>query len=82
MTTSETVVVYVPLLDEGTPTLRGTQAIPLGKDLYKLLPTSDYDPEDETWEFLPGSIVQCDVTKGPRPGPLYLRAFKKVDVDT
>jgi hypothetical protein len=27
--------------------------------IYKLLPTSNYDPEDEQWQFLPGTIVHC-----------------------
>lgn len=61
MSEHETVKVYVPLLDEGTPTLRGTQAVPLGDNLYRILATPDYDPEDETWEFLPGSVVRCDL---------------------
>ncbi len=39
--------------------MRPTQAIPLGGDLYKLLPTPHYDPEDEIWEFVPGAIVRC-----------------------
>lgn len=50
--------IYVELLDEGSPTLRPTTAI-LDKDgLYKILPCPDYDPEDESWDFLPGSLVQ------------------------
>jgi hypothetical protein len=52
-----TIEIYVSLLEEGTPTLRGTKAIDLGNNLYELLPTSNYDPEDEVWEFEPGSIV-------------------------
>ena len=61
MKNTETVMIYVELLEEGTPTLRGTQAIPLGNDLYKLLPTSNYDPENEIWAFLPGSIVHGEI---------------------
>ena len=53
-------LVFVNLLDEGTPTLRPTNAEPLGGKLYRLLPTKRYDPEVETWEFLPGSIVVCE----------------------
>jgi hypothetical protein len=70
------VKVYVPLLEEGTPTLRGTQAVPLSNGLYKLLPTLNYDPEDEIWAFLPGSIVRC-VPKKDRTGK-YLEAVEKV----
>lgn len=59
MENQETIKVFVELLEEGTPTLRGTQAIPLGDDLYKLLPTDRYNPESEIWQFLPGSIVRA-----------------------
>ena len=59
MEDQETVKVFVELLEEGTDTFQGTQAIPLGNDFYKLLPTDDYDPEDVIWQFLPGSIVRA-----------------------
>lgn len=71
----ETVEVYVPLKDEGTPTIRPTQAVPMGGDLFKILPTPDYDPEDETWEFLPGSVVRCDSPTLRRTGLKVLRAY-------
>ncbi len=74
----ETVKIYVPLLEEGTPTVRGTQAIPLGGDLYKVLPTPKYDPEDEIWEFLPGSVVRCDIAHDDITGRDFIRAFEKV----
>lgn len=57
---AKTVEIYINLLEEGTPTIRPTQAIPLKNGLYKVLPTADYDPEDEIWEFLPGAIVRCE----------------------
>jgi hypothetical protein len=50
--------IYVILLDEGTDTIRPTKAEVLPNGLYKLLPTPNYDPEDEHWEFPPGSIVK------------------------
>ena len=56
--------VYVQLLEEGTPTARPTEAIELEGGLFQLLPTKDYDPEDEVWEFLPGSIVKCKMIEG------------------
>lgn len=59
----ESVEIYVQLLEEGTPTARPTQAVPLGNGLYKILPTPNYDPEDEIWEFPPGSIVRCETVK-------------------
>ena len=59
VTASNTRTIYVALLDEGTPVLRPTQGAALTEDVYRLLPTLDYDPEDERWEFLPGSFVRC-----------------------
>ena len=53
----KTIKLYVQLLDEGAPTVRPTKAEVLDNGLYKLLPTENYDPEDEIWEFLPGSTV-------------------------
>ncbi len=56
---SNTIKMYVQLLDEGDITARPTQAIPIGNGTFRLLPTKNYDPEDEVWEFLPGSIVRA-----------------------
>lgn len=52
--------VYVELLDEGVPTWRPTSAESLGQGRYRLLATDSYDPEDETWQFLPGTVVTCE----------------------
>ena len=54
--------VFVRLLDEGTDVVRPTSALLLGNGSFQLLPTSDYDPKFETWEFLPGSKVQLEQT--------------------
>jgi len=43
--------VYVRLLNEGTAVFRPTEALELGGGLFKLVATSDYDPEDEQWEI-------------------------------
>ena len=53
-----TVEIYVNLLEEGTPCSRLTQAQVLENGLLRLLPTDNYDPDDEHWEFPPGSIVR------------------------
>ena len=50
--------IYIRLLDEGTEVLRPTEAEELADGVFKLLPTPDYDPDDEHWEFVPGSVVQ------------------------
>ncbi len=39
---------------------RPVQAEVIGKDLYKILPTRDYDPANAEWEFVPGTIVRCE----------------------
>jgi hypothetical protein len=54
------VIVYVNLLNEGTPMIRPTKGEILGDNPYRLLATDWYDPEDEEWEFLPGTSVACD----------------------
>ena len=51
-------IIYIRLLDEGTDVLRPAEAEELGNGLFKLRPTPDYDPDDEKWEFIPGSIVR------------------------
>lgn len=56
---SNTETIYVHLLDEGTIVVRPTQGVLLGGGVYRLLPTSDYDPDTEHWQFPPGSVVRC-----------------------
>jgi hypothetical protein len=68
------VVIYVRLLDEGTDVSRPTSALDLGAGLFKVLPTADYNPEDETWEFPPGSIVKAE--KRNNDAGEYLLAVK------
>ena len=52
--------VFVRLLDEGTAVYRPVRARPAGDGAYQLDRPIDYDPDNETWEFLPGSIVACE----------------------
>ncbi len=51
--------IYIPLLNEGTTVVRPSQGVKLGENTYKVLPTQSYDPNDEAWQFPPGSIVAC-----------------------
>jgi hypothetical protein len=55
--------IYIPLLNEGTFVIRPTLGIKIGENIYKILPTKDYDPKNEEWEFPPGSTVTCVVEK-------------------
>ena len=53
------VCIYVPLLDEGVPVIRPTSGEKLGDDLFRVLPTENYNPAIETWAFPPDTIVKC-----------------------
>lgn len=50
--------VYVYLLNEGSRSWRPTTAEKFSDDVYKLLATPNYDPEDEEWEFIPNTVVK------------------------
>ena len=52
--------VYVRLLGEGTVVFRPTRATPIGQNTVRLLTPDGYDPEDEDWEFKPGSVVRVE----------------------
>ena len=45
------------LLDEGVRVWRPVPAIDLGNSRYQLTATDNYDPDVETWEFAPGTVV-------------------------
>jgi hypothetical protein len=49
--------IYIGLLNEGTSVWRPAPALRIGPHIYVVLPTPNYDPEDEEWEFPPGSVV-------------------------
>ncbi len=52
-------LIFVRLLEEGTDVWRPTQAESLGDSCFRVLAPPGYDAEDESWEFVPGSIVVC-----------------------
>ncbi len=70
------VEIYVALLKEGTTVFRPTKGKLLGPNKVEILPTVNYDPEDEEWEFTPGSIVECISEK--REGREVLIARRQV----
>jgi hypothetical protein len=55
--------VFVFLQDEGVDVWRPTQAERQPDGGYRLLPTPDDDPDDEKWQFPPGSRVWCEQRK-------------------
>jgi hypothetical protein len=58
----EIVTIYVALLNEDVEVWRPVLAEHLGGDSYLLIgPTPEgavYDPDDEEWEFKPGTVVR------------------------
>src|SRR5216683_4659890 len=74
-----TTTIYIRILEEATTCLRPTQAVLLPDATYRVLPSVDYDPTDEVWEFVPGSTVHCESFDG-ESGP-YLLAIAEVGVD-
>jgi hypothetical protein len=74
---TKSVEVFIPLLNEGTDVLRPTQGILLAPNEVQVLATPNYDPAAEEWEFLPGSRVRC-VTE-TRGGRQLLVARSRID---
>ena len=66
--------IYIHLEEDDAS--RPTQALVLGDNLYQILPTPDYDAEDEVWEFIPGTIVRCEERE--YNGKPYLQAVEEV----
>lgn len=60
MAAEPTISVCVQLLNEGTSVYRPTIAVQVGSDTARLLATDEYDPEDEDWEFKPGTVVRIE----------------------
>ena len=53
-------IIYVELLGEGTKVYRPVPASKISDNLYKIGGSEIYDPDDEEWEFLPGSVVKVE----------------------
>ncbi len=52
--------IYIQLLGEGTIVYRPVPAIEMGDDIYQVEGEEIYDPDDEEWEFLPGTEVRVE----------------------
>lgn len=50
-------IIYVQLLEEGTKVYRPVPACKIENNLYEVGGFEIYDPEDEIWEFTPGTCV-------------------------
>ncbi len=53
-------IIYVRLLDEGVKVYRPVPAFEVANNVYQLNGADIYDPDDETWEFPPDSIVRVE----------------------
>ena len=53
--------IYIKLLNEGTDVWHPTQGEEIAENIFKVLPTDNYKPDIEEWEFLPGTIVKCEL---------------------
>ena len=50
-------IIYVQLLNEGSVAYRPVSANEITENIYKIDGSECYNPEDEEWEFLPGTCV-------------------------
>ena len=58
------VEIYVALLNEGVDGVwRPVQAEKISENVYRISSENEYDREDETWEFSPGTVVICEYRK-------------------
>lgn len=65
---SNTVSIYVSLLDEGVDVWRSVQAEHLHGNVYRIIAQS-YDRSIESWEFEPGDVVLCEEVES-EDGPI------------
>lgn len=68
--------VYIQLLNEGIRVYRPVPATHINGNIFKLGGDEFYDPEDEQWEFLPGSIIL--VEEQNLDGEIVLVAIKQL----
>lgn len=74
--------VYVQLLNEGSPTYRPVEAVQISANVYQLIGHDIYDPEDEEWEFEPGTRVRVEEQElgmDPNNQRIYLVAIESID---
>ncbi len=50
-------IIYVKLLNEGVDVWRPVNSTKISDSVYVVEGIEGYDPDDEEWEFLPGSHV-------------------------
>ncbi len=68
-------IIYIKMLNEGTMVYRPVPAYNIEDRIYKVLGFDIYDPEDEVWEFPPGTLVLVEEQKDD--GDTVLVAIKE-----
>ena len=53
--------ICVSLLNEGVPTYKYILAERVNDTIYIISEDNEHDPEDEEWEFLPGTTVVVEI---------------------
>ena len=53
--------IFIALLDEGVDVWRPAPAWRVDGSTYIVLRPDGYDPDEERWEYPPGSTVHCEV---------------------
>lgn len=69
--------IYIQLLGEGTKVYRPVSASKIDANVYRVEGSEVYDPDDEEWEFKPGTIVIVEPKKLEEK--LVLVAIKEKD---
>lgn len=69
-------IIYIRLLGEGTTVYRPVPAIELSENIFQLKGEEIFDPDDEEWEFLPGTKVR--VRQKEFDGENILVAFEEI----
>jgi hypothetical protein len=69
--------IYIKMLNEGTMVYRPVPAYKIEDRIYKVHGFDIYDPEDEIWEFPPGTLVLVEEQKDD--AKLYLSLLKNKD---
>ncbi len=53
-------MIYIRLLNEGSDAWAPAPARRVGGSVFEVLRPSDYHPQAEVWEFVPGTMVECE----------------------
>lgn len=53
-------VIYVRLLNEGVDAWAPAPARSIVPGVYEIIKPDDYNPDAEEWEFVPGTVVECE----------------------